>query len=395
MQRVAPPTVLQSTVDGVSFLVEPPIPIRKKTATKSECLVSNTFQRQLALAHVPLGNFVIEGMCDATVVEKPTHQQGGATVVFQPPTTPNCVVENPLAGAAEYNGAPQDSCSYTAEAHTGTILLERMVAAARNWRMSNPGNRLSALIFADCKSWISQAATSPLQRGPIAPRIWQGLLPLANECETVTVAHVFSHCGDPKNEVIDEAADACLAQADPPASTTPWHVDVSRPSIDAVREEVAKALRTADGYYSFSTFMEKNYPHGKHSAATGRLPPRELKRSIAMDLQRLRTGAWWRLGPGAIIHGIAGTPCAFCGTPLTVTHGQAVEHLFECASHAPPAGITIHSLWSEDLEVVKATMKHCYQFTEHTGPGVHGVADGGATLAGTAAVGAQQDDKDD
>jgi hypothetical protein len=396
LRRMEPPAVLSSTVDRISFLVEPPIPIRKKMATEAECRKSNEFQRQLALAYVPPGNYVLEGACDATVVEKPKHQQGGATIVYDPPAAPNCVVEDALAGSVEYNGAPENSCSYTAEAHTGTVLLDRMLVRAREWRRGHPDDRLSALVFGDCKSWISQAATSPLQAGPIAPPIWRGLMPLAEECETVTVAHVFSHCGDPKNEVIDEAADACLAQSNPPASTTPWHVDVSRPSINLVRGEVAKALRQKGGYHSFSTFMEKNYPHDpKDPAATGRVPPRELRRNVAVDIQRLRTGAWRRLGPGAILYGVAGTPCRFCATPLVVTHGQAVEHLFSCTSHPPPAGITIQGLWSKKVEVLKAVWKHCNEFT--LAPGAREANDDDATLAGVAAVEGQQqlDDDDD
>ncbi len=116
---------------------------------------------------------------------------------------------------------------------------------------------------------------------------------------------------------------------------------------------------------------------------TGVAPSLKLSKRDAWDLNRLRGGVWPRLGRGAVFHSDRAVValCKFCNTQLVVDHGQAVEHLFACPAHRPPAGMSIQSLWASDEPSLRATLKHCREFA--MAPTPIGSAGGAAVAAAT------------
>ena len=313
-------------LDRISFLCDPatrcsaddPSPVR---------LAANDSQRQRAM-HL-LGDCTdppLVGWSDGSVVhEGGTPSGGGAALVF---------LEDRLL-AERLVPATTGCCSYSAEVCAALGLVDELCA--------HVGKDQDVVICSDSRSWITHVACGPSTPGPFAPLIWQGLARLASVCRRVVVAFMFAHCDDPQGDMVDAAA--ARARALPPQPTM-WHRDAVRPHIEAMRAETDRTQKPLQGLRSSFAPPLSNIPQ-------------DLKRQEAVDLCRLRTGVWARLGFEAVAHNTTFT-CPKCSAPFMRDAGIVVRHLFECPGN--PTSIQVGDLWSADVAVLRNAVSHACTF---------------------------------
>ena len=156
-------------------------------------------------------------------------------------------------------------------------------------------------------------------------------------------SRMFAHCDDPQGDMVDAAA--ARARALPPQPTM-WHRDAVRPHIEAMRAETDRIQKPHQGLRSsFAPPLSKI--------------PQDLKRQEAVDLCRLRTGVWARLGFEAVAHNTTFT-CPKCSAPFMRDAGIVVRHLFECPGN--PTSIQVGDLWSVDVAVLRNAVSHACSF---------------------------------
>jgi hypothetical protein len=208
------------------------------------------------------------------------------------------------------------------------------------------------LLFSDGQSWIAQLSQGPLVADVFAPLIWEALAEVADLCDGVIVRFMFAHCGDPRGDAVDAAAQMARQHfASSATASAPWHVDVQRDELSSIRDEFVAKMRAGQNFRS------------RHmDGAIGQPPPGfGLTRGEAVDIMRLRTGCWPRLGWGTVAFGAPPEHCRHCGHELRRGWGRAIEHLFDCA-HCPALDLTVSAIWNQDAEVLRSVLAHCKQF---------------------------------
>ena len=313
-------------LDRISFLCDPATTCTTNDPA-SVRLAANCSQRQRAMHLLgDCANPPLVGWSDGSVVhDGGTPSGGGAALVF---------LDDRLL-AERLVPATTGCCSYSAEVCAALGLVDELCAQV--------GKDQDVVICSDSRSWITHVACGPSTPGPFAPLIWQSLDRLVSACRRVVVAFMFAHCDDPQGDMVDAAA--ARARALPPQPTM-WHRDAVRPHIEAMRAETDRIQKPLQGLRSsFAPPLSKI--------------PQDLKRQEAVDLCRLRTGVWARLGFEAVAHNTTFT-CPKCSAPFMRDAGIVVRHLFECPGK--PTSIQVGDLWSADVAVLRNAVSHACTF---------------------------------
>lgn len=363
---------LNESIDKVVFFADAVDPTRKKDSMSTEELLRcNQKRHRQMLDVIPAQCHVLEGWSDGSVLDPMEEgadrvaRAGGATVIYPPGDQPRTVDEG--GKMVKMHSVPKDSCSFTAEVTTGIELVYEALQAAKEWKARNVGKPLSVILCTDSQSWLKLAATGPVKNGSFAPQLWVALEALSVECEKVVLGFKYSHCDDPHGDEVDRAAGEASRTCRP---TEPWHTDWDR-NDQAGRDQAGwKYPRNTPGVF-VQELRKLMLPEG----SDGPLPPipfpsTSLRRADARELNRLRSGVWWRLGEGAVHFGVGGEPCKHCGKILERGEGRPIRHLFECPSNpADLAGVQMKDLMSKDDTKVRAAIRFCQTF-DVTGSGL-------------------------
>ena len=227
------------------------------------------------VADRPIVAFHTEAWCDASVDHG--GPSAGAALFFRSGSTRPPRLMTCRCGF--------DTCSYRAEALTieaALIDILRPLSLAQH-RKRFFGRRY--LVVTDSQSVIRALQTGPLsQTGDTENRIWVLLMRLADLGVWVTLQFVYSHCGVTRNEAVDVAAKAAVAQPHPGLDTTPvWLTDLSRRVKARIRMQRKASL-------SLTTHRESIVPPIPQVLSA------VLPRDVAVRFARLRTGETLELG---------------------------------------------------------------------------------------------------
>lgn len=139
------------------------------------------------------------------------------------------------------------------------------------------------------------------------------------------VCHQFSHCEDPRGDVIDKLAEE--ARERNVRIHARWHVDAARAQLVTDLDPlITTALSTRSEFHAAVRPDLTGWPR----SARG-LPPISLKINQAVMVLQLRTGYWPSLGTETFIRSMA-VPfrCPKCDEQVSTEHGGAVRHVIRC-----------------------------------------------------------------
>jgi hypothetical protein len=358
-------TPLNESVDKIIFFADAVDPTKKKDSMSTEELLQcNQKRHRQMLDAISAQSYVLEGWSDGSVLDpmddgaNRVARAGGATVIYPPGDEPKTVDEG--GRIIKMHSAPRESCSFTAEISSGIELIYEALRVAKEWKASHVGKPLSAILCTDSQSWLKQAATGPLKNGSFAPQLWAALEALSAECEKVVLGFKYSHCEDPHGDEVDRAAGEASRTCHP---TEAWHTDWDRKD-QAGRDQAGwKYPRNTPGIF-VQELRKLMLPEGTDGPLPQiPFPSTSLRRADARELNRLRSGVWWRLGEGAVHFGVGGEPCKHCGVFLERGDGRPIRHLFECPGNpAESAGVQMKDLMSKDDTKVRAVIRFCQTF---------------------------------
>ncbi|KAK7197822.1 Endonuclease-reverse transcriptase/Reverse transcriptase (RNA-dependent DNA polymerase) [Novymonas esmeraldas] len=340
-----PPTPVPATADKVHFL--PPFHIAKSRLTPAQMLEANEKARAEAYRQLA-GCFVLEGWCDGSwdTEDDGTEKAGGAAAVFLPAS------DATVPHVSVHCAVPLLSCSYTAEVYAALKLLELLRAVATE-HAERPHK--AALICTDSLSWLTHAAKGPHTPGPLTPLLWLRLCDLAEKVDHVLVCHAFSHCDDPRGDVIDKLAEEARdANRRLPSA---WHRDAARHAARAPLQALITNVLS-----NRSQFHQEFRPELDTWSNSARgLPPIQLKIKQAVMILQLRTGYWPSLGPATFVRAsLALFRCPRCAATVDCYHGGAVRHILWCAlMDGHPLA---HWLWSGDASVLRGVIARALEF---------------------------------
>ncbi|KAK7199226.1 Endonuclease/reverse transcriptase-like protein [Novymonas esmeraldas] len=306
---------------------------------------------------------IYEGWSDGSVThseESGAIEAGGAAVIFEPGA------DHTRIRITENSPAPPNVCSYSAEVFAALTLLDTLIRLTQEDALLNPKAERAALICSDSLSWILHIARGPTMFGTLAPLFWRKLTALAHQVVAVNIVHCFSHCGDPRGDIVDAAAK--LAGKRNIRTRVPWHVDAAR---DAVSECWTPLINAIVGEQR-STFHRGMLPDMETWMPSVRaVPPLQLHVKQSAMILQLRTGIWPSLGAHTFIrHLLAPFVCPMCQQRIPSEHGQPVAHLLTCPTANPtnPRQPSV-DLWKNNAVGLRSLIRHALQFVPNRMPG--------------------------
>jgi hypothetical protein len=351
--ELPPPPVL----DAVHFLPSASELLqRPKNLTNDAKLRLNKQQRLAVYTRLP-EHLIYEGWSDGSVTyskKEHTTSAGGAAVLFEPGP------DHTRVRFSHSSPAPPLACSYTAEIYAALRLLDDLATLLREEAHQEPKVKRAVLICSDSLSWITHVSRGPSTFGPVAPLFWEKLTQLARLADEVILLHCYSHCGDPRGDIVDNAAK--LAGKLNARTTVPWHVDAAREQITAAWAPLVDTIVKEQR----STFHKGMLPDMETwCPSITDLPPLSLHVKQSAMILQLRTGIWPSLGAHTFIRALLATkPCILCSQAVSPEHGQPVAHLLACPKASPtnPPQTPTAGIWSHKVTELRSVIQYALQF---------------------------------
>ncbi|KAG8343663.1 hypothetical protein TRVL_05515 [Trypanosoma vivax] len=157
-------------------------------------------------------------------------------------------------------GAGSLACSYRAECVAMSVGLKRLVDVI----VLSKTRKARVVAFTDSLSLLMALNTGPAAvEDAILRRIWDLILHIVRLCVSINFQFVFSHCGVPRNEAADKAAEQGNAK---PQSYPAWVADIATGVERQVRNEMYRAFEESRMPRTHrSVLLDHVRPAPKHS----------------------------------------------------------------------------------------------------------------------------------
>ncbi|CAJ1039490.1 Endonuclease/Exonuclease/phosphatase family/Endonuclease-reverse transcriptase [Leishmania shawi] len=351
------PTVLDKVHFPQSAVTQP---LRTVKRPADELRALNTHRRREVYDRLS-GYTVHEGWSDGSVTytgKESEDKAGGAAVIFHPGFSHTRV------WISENSPVPLHACSYTAEVFAALTLLDILTRLTSK----RATEKVAVLICSDSLSWITNVGRGPTSFGPIAPLFWSKLAILSQQVDAIEVVHCYSHCADPRGDIVDEAAKAA-GQLNI-RTLTPWHVDMARAATAVAWKPLVHTI-VKEQRSTFHRGMHPNMETWIPSIKS--VPPLLLHVKQSAMILQLRTGIWPSLGAHTFIRAaLAPHLCTFCQQEITPEHGMPVVHLLTCPQTATSTNplTPAQALWSPKVDVLRSLIQYALQFIPQHSPSV-------------------------